>query len=186
MIKMFNQSTRLPHLTKTKGFILASLVAGAMALPLFIPAQKAHADNDRHDGDGNQSWRQNLAGTWKSAAEPGVPPQLASFMSDGRLIFSRTITVVTGPTSVELVGTGHGEWIRTGQHEFASTMFLIRSGPSVEFTGLVKVTSTYTLNRNSDQLTSTGTVYIYDADNNLLFSFPSPGSGVYNRVTVGQ
>src|SRR5262249_13410960 len=106
-------------------------------------------------------------------------------MSDGRVIFSRAITIPT-PFGFELAGTGHGEWIRTGNHEFASTMLLFRSGSTVEFTGLVKVTSTFKLNHNSDQLEATGTVYIYDASGALLFSFPSPGSGVYNRVTVGQ
>ena len=45
MISMFNQSTRLPRLTKTKGFFLASLIAGAMALPFLTPLQTAHADN---------------------------------------------------------------------------------------------------------------------------------------------
>jgi len=43
MIKMLNQSTRLPRLTNTKGFILASLIAGATALPFLIPVQKAQA-----------------------------------------------------------------------------------------------------------------------------------------------
>ena len=172
---MLNQSIGLMRLTKAK-FLSILAVSALMLAATFL----------RADSDRNQSEHNNLAGTWMSNAEPGVSPGLFSFMSDGRLIYSRTITVPTGPTSVELVGTGHGEWIRTGNHEFASTMFLLRSGPTVEFTGLVKVTSTFTLNRNSNQLTSTGTVYIYDANNNLLFSFPSPGSGVYNRVVAGQ
>jgi len=175
MTKMLNQSTGPPRLTKIK--VLSMLALAAIVLTsTFLYA----------DSGGKESEHTNLAGTWMSNAETGVPPQLFSFISDGRVIFSRAITVPTGPTSVELAGTGHGEWIRTGHNEFASTMFLIRSGPSVEFTGLVKVTSTFKLNRASEQLTSTGTVYIYDADNNLLVSFPSPGSGVYNRITAGQ
>jgi hypothetical protein len=43
MINMLNQSTRLPRLTNTKGFILASLIAGATALPFLMPVQKAQA-----------------------------------------------------------------------------------------------------------------------------------------------
>lgn len=172
---MLNQLTRLPRLTKTN--FLSILAVSALVLT----ATFLHADPGA-----NQPEQNTLAGTWLHNAEPGVSPALFSFMSDGRLIFSRTIITPTGPTSFELVGTGHGEWIRTGNQEFTATMFLLRSGPTVEFTGLVKVTLTFKLNRNSDQLTSAGTVYIYDADNNLLFSFPNPGSGVYNRVTVGQ
>jgi hypothetical protein len=174
MINISIQLTRLLRLTKSK-FLLALAITGLMA----------GATLSRADSDGSQS-EQGLAGTWISSAEPGVPPSLFSFMSDGRLIFSRTIVTPTGPSSFELVGTGHGEWIRKGRDEFASTMFLLRSGPTADFTGLVKVTSTFKLDRKTDQITSAGTVYIYDAGGNLLFSFPSPGSGVYSRVTVGQ
>jgi hypothetical protein len=174
MINTLNQSIALPRLIKTQ--FLSILAISALVLT---------ATFSRADSEGNQSDRNGLAGTWLSNAEPAVPPSLFSFMSDGRVIFSRTITVPT-PFGFELVGTGHGEWIWTGNHEFASTMFLLRSGPTVDFTGLVKVTSTFKLNRNSDQLTQIGTVYIFDADGNLLFSFPVPGSGIFRRVTVGQ
>ena len=174
MINISMQSTRLLRLTKTK-FLLALAITGLLAGAIF----------SRADPDGSQS-EQGLAGTWVSSAEPGVPPSLISFMSDGRLIFSRTIVTPTGPSSFELVSTGHGEWIRKGRDEFASTTLHLRSGSAVDFTGLVKVTSAYKLNRKTDQITSAGTVYIYDAAGNLLFSFSSPGSGVYSRVTVAQ
>jgi hypothetical protein len=172
---MLNQLTGLQRLTTAKFLSLLTITA------LVLTATFLHADSGANQPDQNTP-----AGTWLSNAEPGVPPSLFSFMSDGRLNFSRTIITPTGPTSFELVGTGHGEWIRTGNHEFTSTMFLLRSGPTVDFTGLVKVISTFKLDRNSDQLTSAGTVYIYDVNNNLLLSFPSPGSGTYNRVTAGQ
>jgi len=45
MINMFSKSTRLPRLTKPKGFSLASLIAGAMALSLLVPVQTVQADN---------------------------------------------------------------------------------------------------------------------------------------------
>jgi len=45
MTNMLTQTTGLPRLTKTKGLVLASLIAGAMALPLLTPVQTAHADN---------------------------------------------------------------------------------------------------------------------------------------------
>jgi hypothetical protein len=174
MINVLNQPTGLPRLTKTK--FLSSLAIAAVVLT----ATFLHADSGE-----NQLEHSGLAGTWLSAG-PGVSPSLFSFMSDGRVIFSRTIMTPTGPTSFELVGTGHGEWIRTGHDEFASTMFLLRSGPAVEFTGLVKVTSTFKLNRATDELTDIATIYIYDAAGNLLFSFGGPPGIVYKRVTVGQ
>src|SRR5947207_5742528 len=45
MTNTLNQSTRLPRLTRTKGCVLASLIAGAIALPFLTPLQIAHADN---------------------------------------------------------------------------------------------------------------------------------------------
>ena len=174
MITMTNQSARRSRLTKYK------FVATLAVLALVLTTTLSSADSDA-----NRSEQNGLAGTWLNNGEPGVPPSLFSFMSDGRVIFSRTITVPT-PFGFELAGTGQGEWIRTGHHEFASTIFLLRSGPTVEFTGLVKVTSAFKLNRNSDQLLQTGTVSIYDASGTLLFSFPVPGAGVFNRVTVGR
>jgi hypothetical protein len=47
MINMLNQSTGPVRLAKTKAAILASLLLGAMAIPLLTPVQTAHADDDR-------------------------------------------------------------------------------------------------------------------------------------------
>src|SRR5207247_4939146 len=73
MTNRLNQSTRLPRLTKTKGIILASLIAGAMVVPFIIPAQKAHAAND----DSDQGNSEPLLGTWllQVTLDPNtVPP----------------------------------------------------------------------------------------------------------------
>ena len=172
---MLNQLTGLARLTKTK-FLLFLAITG-----IGIAATLSHADSDR-----NQSER-GLVGTWlKANGEGGVTPLLTTYLSDGSLTSSRCITVPTGPTSVELISTGHGQWIRTGHHEFASTRYFLRSGPTVEFTGLVKLTEIIKLNHASDQIVSTGTLYIYDADNNLLFPAGPGPSTVARRVTVGQ
>ena len=173
---MLSQLTRLPRPTKTK-FLVILAITGVMIAATFLQA----------DSDRNQPEQNHLAGTWLAENEPGVAtPLLTTYMSDGSLISSRCIIVPTGPTSVELISTGHGQWIRTGHREFASTRLFIRSGPTVEFTGLVKLTETIKLNDASDQITATGTLYIYDADNNLLFP-PGPGpSTVANRVRAGQ
>ena len=176
---MLTQLSKLSRLTKTK-YLSILTVSALMVTALILTASFSRAD------DRNQARNDDLTGTWLSTAEPGVPPSLFSFISDGRVIFSRTIVTPTGPSSFELVGTGHGEWIRTGRNEFACTTILLRSGPTVDFTGVVKVTSSFKLNRNGDQLSSSGTVYIFDAAGNQLFSFPTPGSGVFKRVTAGQ
>ena len=155
---------------KTKLLVILAVTA------LVIPATILHADSD-----GNR-----LAGTWMSRFEPGAVPNLVSYMSDGRVILTRPITILPGPGLVSLVGTGHGEWIRTGNHEFASTVFLLVSDLTTEFVNFVKVTGTIKLNRTSDELIETGTVSVLDTDGNVLFSFPIPGSGVYHRIVAGQ
>jgi hypothetical protein len=176
MINMSNHSAELPHLTKTKFFSILAVAAIGLTAPFL-----------RGDSGEDQREERGLAGTWLKDNEPGVnTPLLTTYMSDGSLISSRCVIVPTGPTTVELISAGHGQWIRTGHREFASTRIFLRSGPTVEFTGLVKLTETVTLNDASDQITSTGTLSIYDADNNLLFPPGTGPSTVARRVTVGQ
>lgn len=169
------------------GLVMSSLLRSAKSkfpLLLAVTAMVITATSLRADSGGNQSEHNQLPGTWMSAPQPGNQSALASFISDGRVIFSRTITILP-PSGFELVGTGHGEWIRTGNHEFAFTMFLLRSSPSAEFTGFVKVTATLKLNRASDQFTLNSTTYIFGSDGNLLFSFPDDPA-VFKRVVAGQ
>ena len=121
---MLNQSTRLPRLTKTKGIILASLIAGAMALPLFMPVQKAHADNDRHEDSNRCEHPDALLGSWiiqvsldPATLPPGAPTSstlLATFTRGGGFVEDNN-----GPTRGR--PGGHGNWIRTGHRQFAAT-----------------------------------------------------------------
>jgi hypothetical protein len=113
---------------------------------------------------------------------------LVSFMSDGRTIYSIPLTILTGNGpggSSELAGPAHGEWIRTGNHEFASTAYSLLSSPTVSLTHLVKLTGIYKLNETSDELTLTGTVSVFFPDGTLQFSFPS-GPAHFKRVVAGQ
>jgi hypothetical protein len=157
-----------------------SAVVLGLAVAL-LTTTSLRADSARNEPESNQ-----LAGTWVGNAGSTLAPALVSYMADGRVIFSRPVIVPTGPGTFELVSAGHGEWKRTGNDEFASTVFFIRSGSSVEFTGLVKLVLTINLNRASDQLAVTGTVHIYDANGNQLASFPQPGVGLFKRIVAGE
>jgi hypothetical protein len=180
MTNTLNQSTRLPRLSKAKFLSILAVVA------LGVAATFSHADSDR-----NQPEHNHLIGAWlKPNGDGGLTPVLTTFQTDGTLISSRCIIVPTGPTSAELVSTGHGQWVRTGPDEFMATTVYLRSGigsgPSVEFTGLVKTVETIIVNRSGDQITRTGTLYIYDADNNLLFPPGPPVATVAGRIIAGQ
>jgi len=141
----------------------------------------------RADSDGSQSER-GLAGTWIS----DEASSLVSFMSDGRMIASIPINIPThnGPGGGnELAAPAHGEWVRTGNHEFASTVFAQLSSPDspTGFTHFIKGTGNYTLTKTADELTLTDpTVTVYFPDGTVQFG-PFPGGVThFKRVVVGQ
>jgi len=135
--------------------------------------------------DGSRSERNRLEGTWMATGEPGATPGLITFLPEGRVIWSRPPTVLTGPGSYALASTGHGEWVQTGRQEFSYTTYFLTGTTTAEFAVLIKVTEIATLNRTSDAFSQTGTVSGFDPAGNLLFSFPGPvTSGT--RIVAGQ
>jgi len=111
-------------------------------------------------------------------------------MSDGRMLFSGAINILTGNGpggSSELASPAPGEWIRTGSREFATTAFSILSSPLVGLTHVVKLTGTYTLNKTSDELTLTNPmVAVFLPDGTPQFP-PFPGAvRHFKRVIAGQ
>jgi hypothetical protein len=176
MINKLNPPTKLPRLTKTK---FLSILAVA-ALLLTTQGLRAQAG-------GNQPEQNHLAGTWMVSGAPGVALGLESFLSDGRAIWTSPVTLgpEPGPGLALLRATGHGEWIRTGNHEFASTTYFLISDLTTEFLNLVKVTETITLNDTSDEFTQTGTVSVRDTEGKELFSFPNPVTNG-KRIVAGE
>jgi len=171
---MLNPSTWLPRLTKIKLLSILAVTA------LVLTATFLHADSE-----GNQSER-GVAGTWLS----DDAANLVSFMSDGRMIGSIPINILTGlgPNGEgELAAPAHGEWVRTANREFASTSFVQNSHPSVGFTHLIKLTGTWKLNTTSNELTLTAaTITGLLPDGTLQFG-PFPGAVIhFKRVIVGQ
>ena len=171
---MLNQSTRLPRLTKTK-LLLILAVAGVVITAAFF----------RADAGANQPVHNTVAGTWINF-ESGRA-NLASFMSDGRMIYSIPLTILTGngPGTSELAGPAHGEWIQTGTHEFAYTAFALNSTLIVAFTRYVKVNATLKLNDTWGELTQTWTISVFFPDGTLDVSFQGP-TRVFKRIVAGQ
>ena len=115
--------------------------------------------------------RKHVEGSWIDTAGSQAPG-LFTFIEGGGLNATRPIMVPT-PGGFELVSSGHGTWACNGENEFSTTVLYLRSGTNVEFTGITKVNTKLRLT-GSDQLTGTATVEIFDANGNLLFSFPLP------------
>jgi hypothetical protein len=181
---MLNQSTRLPRLTKTKGFILASLIAGAMALPFLMPVHKAQADNgDSGRGENPGS----LLGTWivqvsldPNTVPPGTPlnfTALFTFGAEGGYVESNN-----GPNSG---GPGaHGNWDRTGHLQFAATQVRLEFDAAHNFTGSNRVRSSLTLNKRGDELTGSHQVDIYLPDGTLLPFHPAGTFHDGHRIAI--
>src|SRR5437879_1998216 len=148
MTQMFNQSTKSPRLTKTKGFILASLIAGAVVVPFIIPTQKAQAENDRRENSERGGNPGALLGTWlvQVSVDPStVPPgsllnftEIDTYDAGGGFVESNSGPAAGGPP-------GQGNWVRTGHHQFALTQLRLGFDASHTFTSINKIRTSLTL-----------------------------------------
>jgi hypothetical protein len=106
------------------------------------------------------------------------------------MTFTAPVNILTGNGpggTSEVAAPAPGEWIRTGNDEFATTAFSLLSSPTVGLTHIVKLAGTYKLNKTSDELTLTGgMIAVYLPDGTLQFPpFPS-GVAHFKRVIAGQ
>ena len=183
MTNMLNQSTMLPPLTKTKGFILASLIAGAMALPIFMPAQKAQAENDHSERGGNPD---ALVGTWlvQISLDPAsLPPgstlnftRLDTYAPGGVLVASNNGPGAGGPP-------GQGNWVATGRHQFAATELRLGFDAANTYTGISKIRSSLTVNQGGDEFTATVQTDI-TLPNGTVLPFHPAGIAHGTRVAI--
>lgn len=185
MTNMLNQSTGLPRLTKTKGLILASLMAGAMALPFFMPAQKAQADNNNnnsHQGGNPHA----LLGTWivQVSLDPRtVPPgtllnftKLDTYGAGGGYVQSNN-----GPGAGQ--PPGQGNWVRTGQRQYAATELRLGFDTAHTFTGISKIRTSITLSESGDEFTASIQTDIFLPNGTLLPIHPA-GTSHGTRVAI--
>jgi len=178
MTNMLNPSTQPARLTKTKGFILASLIAGAIALPFVLPAQRAQAENQHREHSSG------LLGTWivqvtldPHSVPPGTPLNfmaLFTFSAGGGYVQSNTGPGGGGPPV-------QGNWVRTGDHQFAATGLRFGFDAAHHFTGVNKVRDSLTLNERTDELTGSDLVDIFLPDGTQL---PVHPAGTYHGTRV--
>ena len=178
MTNILNQSTGQPRLTKTT-FLSILAITGVVITAAFF----------RADAGANQPVNTTVAGTWINF-ESGRA-NLASFMSDGRMIYSIPALIHGGnaPKDVLLSGLAHGEWIQTGTHEFVYTAFALNSNLAVPqpvaFSRFVKLNATLKLNDTSGELTQTATISVFFPDGTLDGSFQGT-TRVFKRIVAGQ
>jgi hypothetical protein len=177
---MLNQSTMLPRLTKTKGFILASLIAAALALPFLLSAPRAQAQNEHreHSRDPLGSWIVQVA-LDPSTVPPGTPLNfmaLYTFSADGGYVQSNTGPGAGGPP-------GYGNWVRERDDKVAGTELRFGFDAAHNFTGVNKIRESFTFNEQGDELTGRVQVDIFLPNGTLLPVHPA-GTYIGTRVTI--
>jgi len=175
---MLIASTRQPRLTKTKGFLLVCLIAGALALPFLMSAPRAQAQNEHreHSRDPLGSWIVQVALDPKTVP-PGTPLNfmgLYTFSAGGGYVQSNR-----GP------GAGdppvHGNWVSAGDGKFAGTGLRFGFDAAHQFTGINKIRDSFTLNEQGDELTGNVQADIFLPDGTLL---PIHPAGTYHGTRV--
>jgi len=175
---MLNQSSRLPRLTKTKSLILASLIAGALALPFLMSAPRAHAQNEQREHSPNPlgSWIVQVA-LDPNTVLPSTPLNfmaLVTFAFGGGYVQSNTGPGAGGPP-------GQGNWVRTEDSKIAGTQLRFGFDAAHHFTGINKIRETFAFNEQGDALTGSVQVDIFLPDGTLL---PNHPAGTYHGTRV--
>jgi len=112
---------------------------------------------------------QTVAGSWAVIVKPDVPPvpgmteflNLATFMPDGGFITS------TGYITDSL---GHGNWVRTGNRQFAATAVGLSFGPSGHTEATWKLRATMAYTESGFELTGPCTMEILDMSGKVVFT----------------
>ena len=78
------------------------------------------------------------------------------------------MTETTTAASPALRGPGHGVWEQTGAHTYSQVFEAFTFNPAGAWTGTQQVMHTVHIGRDRDELSSSGTNKIFDANGTLL------------------
>ena len=91
---------------------------------------------------------------------------------------------VVGPQASLFGGTVYGEWLRTGDRQFAITLVSFNYAPTGPVSGMVKSVGSVTLNKEGTELTGRFRIQSFDLTGALLTSFTASVHG--RRIQVEQ
>jgi hypothetical protein len=136
----------------------------------------AQSVSDNNNGGGGQ----RLEGVFLVNVTPdaGGPPPLMLIRQ-----FSRSGLVV-GPQASLFGGIVCGEWVRTGDRQFAFTNASFNYMPTGPVSGTVKSVGSLTLNNEGNEFTGRFRTQSFDLAGNLLTSFTASVTGT--RIQVEQ
>jgi len=147
----------------------AILIAGAVAL-IVVTAARSDTKSAR-DG-------QHLEGSWLVAATVTDDPTLIRAL----LTCTPTGEVVETPSVPLEVSTGHGGWIRTGNHEFAITVMYLHRNDQGELIGTSRVRSVFKVNEALNQGGGRFQTEVFDLEGKMIGSFQ--GTAQATRIEV--
>ena len=158
-------STRsIPMSNKTK---LRAAIATALAVIVVGGGVIATA------GANSQSAGNQLAGTWPATViRPAPLPPVTSlqvYTDRGSMVESGSDSISRSPQ--------YASWKRLGGREYAATGVMLRFDPQTgAFAGQMKINRTMSLAHDGQSLTFQGSATVYNANGNVVTSFPVSGS----------
>jgi hypothetical protein len=178
MINMYDPLRAERGPARTKGLVFASLILGALTLPLLMSGQRVQAQNE----DREQS-RAPL-GSWivqvtldPNSVPPGTPLNfmaLYTFSAGGGYVQSNTGPGAGGPPV-------YGNWVRSGHDHISATGLRFGFDAAHHFTGINKVRESFTFNEQSEELTGSVQVDVFLPDGTLLTVHPA---GTYHGTRI--
>lgn len=150
--------------------LAAALLLTLTAAMRITPVSRVHAQH-RGDEEEGRSGARKLEGTWRvqvtirvcqTGAEIRTFPSLVTFARGG------TMTETPTAASPALRGPGHGVWEQTGAHTYNQVFEAFTFNPAGAWTGTQRVMHTVHIGRDRDELSSSGTNEIFDANGTLL------------------
>jgi len=158
---------RMWKLTLAAALLLALTLTAAMSI---TPGAVVQA-RQRADEETDKSAAGKLEGTWRvqvtirvcqTGAEIRSFPSLVTFARGG------TMTETTTGASPALRGPGHGVWQQTGAHTYSQVFEAFTFNPAGAWTGTQRVMHTVQIGQDPNELSSSGTNEIFDANGTLL------------------
>jgi hypothetical protein len=146
--------------TRTRISAATALLAAVVTAITATGALSAGAHN--HIGAKTSPVGQQLNGTWTTMVTlTDAPPNVeASFHALDTFLPGGGLLVSSSVANPSLRGLAHGEWVRTGNRQFASTFIWFRFDTTGAFVGMQRVRRTLNLAQNLHSFQATDIVEI--------------------------
>jgi len=166
---LFQQGSRV-----SKVLFSTLALLGIVGVAAALVAAQSVSDNT-HRGGGERLEGVFLVNVTPDAGGPPPSMLIRMFTPNGGVV---------GPQASVFGGIVCGEWVRTGDRQFAITLASFNYMPAGPVSGTVKTVGSVTLNNEGNELTGRFRVQSFDLTGNLLTSFTASVAG--KRIQVEQ